>query len=294
MKYKIYSRLVLGFLLVGLLLIGIGSASCTEKEESLKMVIIPGEDVSIELKRMEPMVDYLAQEIGVPVEVVVTTDYSAAITSLKIGDCDMARLGPFSYILATTQTKCEPLVRAFKKKSMSDSYHSIIITRPDTGIQNLEDIRDRTFAFVDVASASGYLVPMAMFTNAGIDPEKDFERVFFAGSHDAVWLAVKDGTVDAGATNDWRVNAAIDAGVLEQGELRIIATSDAIPHSPIVVRSDMDEELKKKIQDAWLNLPQELTEEAWGVLKYVKTNDSDYDSLREVAEVLNLDLTKLE
>jgi len=294
MKHKTYFGLLGKLLLVGLIVTLVLTGCSPKPEESLKMVIIPGEDAAVELERMKPMTDYVGQQIGMPIEVVVATDYSAAIIALKVGDADIARLGPFSYILAATETKCEPIARAVKKKSGTDSYHSIIITRPDTGIKSLEDVKGRTFAYVDVGSASGYLMPKGLFATHGIDPEEDCERIFFAGSHDAVWLAVKNGTVDAGATNDWRLNAAIEAGQIGADELTIIATSAAIPHSPIVVRGDLDSELITKLQSAWLAIPRELTEEAWGVLRYVKAVDSDYDFLREVAEVLELDLTKME
>lgn len=261
------------------------------KTKVLKIVMIPGEDAELELARMRPIAEYLGKKIGIPVEVVVTTDYSTAIVSLKIGDAQIARLGPFSYVLATTQMKCEPLVREVQKKSKSDRYHGVIITKGGSGIKTLEDLKGKTFAFVDVASASGYLVPKAFLINSGISPEKDFKKIFFAGSHDAVWLAVKNGMVDAGATNDWRITQALEAGVLKPGEISIVATTDAIPHSPITVRSDMDKELRKKLLDAWLTIPGEFTEPC-GILGYVEAVDSDYDFLRKTAKTLNLDLTK--
>lgn len=294
MKHKTCLEVTWRFLLVGLLLIAIGLGACAKKEEPLKMALIPGAEALEEVERYKPIAEYLGEQIGKEVELIVCTDYTAVVTSLKVGDCDIARLGPFSYLLAVEEAKAEIIVRGVKKSTGQDAYLGYIITRADSGIKTLEDIKGKTFAFVGVASTSGYLIPQAMFKSAGIDPEKDFETSF-AGSHAAVIEAVKAGQVDAGATCDNRIEDALEAGVIEEGEIFIVAKTDPIPMSPEVVRSGMDPALKKKIQDAYLNMPSDLAEQAVGKLSgYVKAVDSDYDFLREVAKVLDLDLTKMD
>lgn len=267
-----------------------------EKEvESLKMVIIPGAEISEEFGRYQPITEFVGAELGIPVELVVATDYSAVITSLKIGDADIARLGSFSYVLAAKEAGAEAVARGVKKKTGQAAYHSYVITRADSGIKNLEDLRGKTFAFADPLSTSGNLVPRAMFLDAGIDPDKDFERSYFAGTHSAVIEAVRQGNVDGGAVADNRYEDALAAGVIEEDELFIVKKSAAIPASPIAVRGDLPEELKKKIQDAFLTIPSDLAIQAVGKLThYVKAQDSDYDVIREVARVLDLDLTKME
>lgn len=292
-KHKSYMGPVWRFLLVGLLIV-IGLAGCAKEEEPLKMAVIPAAEALEEVERYEPIAEYLGEQIGRDVELIVCTNYTAVVIALKVGDCDIARFGPFSYLLAVEEAKAEIIVRGVKKSTGKDAYYGLIITRADSGIKTLEDIKGKSFAFTDVASTSGYLIPQAMFGSAGIDPEKDFD-VSFAGSHAAVIEAVKAGQVDAGATCDNRIEDALEAGVIEEGEIFIVATTDPIPMSPEVVRSGMDPALKKKIQDAYLNMPSELAEQAVGTLSgYVKAVDSDYDFLREVAKVLDLDLSKMD
>lgn len=281
---------ILGVLLVVALTVG----SCAKKEEPLKMAVIPGAEALEEIERYEPITEYLGKQIGKDIELVVCTDYTTVITALKVGDCDIARVGPFSYLLAVEEAQAEIIVRGIKSSTGKDAYYGLIITLSDSGIKTLEDIKGRTFAFTDVASTSGYLIPQAMFKSAGIDPEKDFDASF-AGSHAAVIEAVKNGHVDAGATCDNRIEDALEAGVISEDEIFIVATSDPIPTSPTVVRSGMDPVLKQAIQDAYLNMPAELSEQAVGKLSgYVKAKDSDYDFLREVAKVLDLDLAKMD
>lgn len=295
MKHRTYLKVVWRLLLVGLLLITIGLGACAKKQEPLKMAVIPAGEAIADVERYEPIAAYLGEQIGRDIELVFATDYSAVITSLKVGDADIARSGPFHYLLAVQEAKVELIVRGVKKSTGKDAYHSYIITRADSGIKTLNDLKGKTFAFVDVASTSGYLIPQAVLKDAGIDPENDFSRTYFAGSHPAVIEAVKAGKVDAGAIADNRWEDALEARVITEGELFIVAKSGEIPMAPIVVKSGMDPELKKKIQDAYLNMPADLAEQAVGTLSgYVIAVDSDYDFLREVAKVLDLDLTKME
>ena len=289
---------ILGLILSCLLILSvIATTGCAEKAETkaLRMAVVPAGEALAEVERYEPIAAYLSEQIGREIEMVIATDYTAVIIALKTGDCDIARLGPFSYLLAVEEAKAEIIVRGVKKSTGKDAYHGYIITRADSGIKTLEDIKGKTFAFVGVTSTSGYLIPQAVFGSAGIDPEKDFAETFFAGSHPAVIEAVKNGQVDAGAIADNRWEDAMEAGIIEEGELFIVYKTDPIPMSPEVVRSGMDPELKKKIQDAYLNMPSELSEQAVGKISgYVIAVDSDYDFLREVAKVLDLDLNKME
>lgn len=293
MKGKLLHAVLELMLIVALI---VGLAGCAEKmEEPLKMAVIPAGEAIAEVERYEPIAKYLREQIGKEIELVVCTDYTAVITALKIGDCDIARSGPFHYLLAVEEAKAEIIVRGVKKKTGKDAYHSYIISRADSGIKTLEDLKGKTFAFVDVASTSGYLIPQAVLKGTGIDPEKDFPETFFAGSHPAVIEAVKAGQVDAGAIADNRWEDALEAGVIKEGELMIVAQSGDIPMAPTVVRSGMDPALKKKIQDAYLSMPSDVAEAAVGTLSgYVIAVDSDYDFLRDVAKVLDLDLTKME
>ena len=288
---------ILGLILSLLIVIGIVTIGCAEKAETkaLRMAVVPAGEALAEVERYEPIAVYLSEQIGREIEMVIATDYTAVIIALKTGDCDIARFGPFSYLLAVEEAKAEIIVRGVKKSTGQDAYHGYIITRADSGIKTLDDLRGKTFAFVDVASTSGYLIPQAVLKGAGIDPEKDFAETFFAGSHPAVIEVVKNGQVDAGAIADNRWEDAMEAGIIEEGELFIVYKTDPIPMSPEVVRSGMDPELKKKIQDAYLNMPSELSKQAVGKISgYVIAVDSDYDFLREVAKVLDLDLNKME
>jgi len=54
----------------------------------------------------------------------------------------------------------------------------VIISLKTASIHSLKDLNGKRFAFVDYQSASGYLYPMALLEKNGLNPEKNFSRIF--------------------------------------------------------------------------------------------------------------------
>lgn len=261
--------------------------------DPLVLGLIPAEDNQEVLRQFEPLVAYLSEELGVEVEPYTATDYSGIIEAMRSGKVDVAWFGPLSYVLAADVAGAEAVVVPFEKEGEEPTYKSIILTQADNDeIQSLEDIEGKTFSFVDPSSTSGYLYPQKMLKDAGVDPEKDLGESRFAGGHDASILAIQNGNVDAGASWDGQLDEMVEAGVVERDQLKIVATSDPIPKDPIAVRGDLPEDVKKRIQDAFLNAtPETVGEESLGsegAVGYQEVSDEKYDPVRELVDELKL------
>jgi phosphonate transport system substrate-binding protein len=281
--------------LMVLVLTALGVVGCGGGDEGeidvLRWGLIPADDATEMLRQYEPVVEYLEEELGIEIKLQVTTDYTAAITAMQNKHIEMAWFGPFSYILAAENAGAEAIVNGLRRDTGKATYKSIIITRSDSGIETLEDLKGHTFAFVDPASTSGHLIPRKMLVENGIDPEKDFSTVHYAGTHEAVELAVKNGTVDAGADSDTSYNRMLNGGQIDSAENIIIYESEPIPGSPIVVRGDLPEDLKDRIQQALIDMDEQTIHEVggWGdIERYIAVEDSDYDIIRETKELLGL------
>ncbi|KAF1048883.1 MAG: putative ABC transporter phosphonate/phosphite binding protein PhnD2 [Herbaspirillum frisingense] len=258
--------------------------------QTLTVGLIPAEDSQAMLENSKAVIDSLQKQLGMPVKPFIATDYNGIIEALRSKKLDVAYLGPFSYVLATSVANVEAFSVAETKKSGKSYYKSLIITRKDSGIQNLEQLKGRTMAFVDPSSASGHLFPSAGLHKLNIDPNKYFSRVIFSGSHDASILAVANKKVDAAAVADRILAAAVAKGVVQQSDLNVVWTSPDIPESPMVWRKDLDPALKQKIAAAFASIK----DVQWGdqgVLNgFLTTNDAAYNVVRDTAKILNLDL----
>ena len=81
-----------------------------------------------------------------------------------------------------------------------------------------------------------------------IDPESDFSESFYAGTHNAVQLAIANGKVDAGASGDNVWQRMVENGEIDPEVNVVIYESEPIPGSPIVVRGNLAPDLKSAIQ----------------------------------------------
>lgn len=263
----------------------------------LKMGLIPADDAQEMLRSYEPMKEYLSEKLGIPVEIQVTSDYTAAIEAMRAKHIDMAWFGPFSYIIAANVAGAEAIVNGVRRSDGKAEYHSIIVTRADSGIETLEDLKGKSFAFVDPASTSGNLIPRKILIENGIDPDNDFSISYYAGTHNAVQYAIANGKVDAGADSDNSYDRMVAAGEIDPEVNKIIYKSEPIPGSPIVVRGDLPTELKQRIQDALINMDKQTIDkvDGWGgIARYQKVSDSDYDIIRETAKILGMDVISAE
>ncbi|MBN9085828.1 MAG: phosphonate ABC transporter substrate-binding protein [Reyranella sp.] len=282
------TRRKLGLLSAGVLL----AAPAVRAQTVLKVGLIPSEDSRAMLAQSKDILDAVEKNLGMKVQGFVATDYNGVIEALRAKHLDIAYLGPFSYVLATTVTPVEAFVIAETAKSGRTYYHSQIIALKSSGIKDLNDLKGRNFAFVDPASTSGYAFPLAGLLKAGIEPKRDFKTVIFTGAHDANAVAVANGKVDAATIADRILDAAVAKGHIKAEAIQIVWRSAPIPESPMVWRKDLPDDLKKRVKDAFLAI-KDLNWSDQGKLNGFKpTSDADYDVVRETAKLANIDLKK--
>jgi phosphonate transport system substrate-binding protein len=260
--------------------------------EILTIGLIPSEDPRVMIADNQAFLDALAQSLKVEIKPFVATDYNGVIEALRSKRLDIAFMGPFSYVLATTVADVEAFAVAETAKQTT-SYRAYIIARKDRGIHGLPDLKGKNFAFVDPSSTSGHLFPKAALIKIGFDPDKDFAHMIFSGGHDASAIAVQNGKVDAAAIADGLFDAAVSRGVVKREDIDIIWTSAPIPGSPFVMRRDLPADFQKRVRDAFYAM----RDIPWGskgmLRRWEPVNDATYDVVRDAARILNLDLKKL-
>jgi phosphonate transport system substrate-binding protein len=280
-KKIINSSLVAMALWISLVLLFTIVAACT-REDPLTFVVIPSEDAATTKGQWAPMVEYLSDGMNKEIELMIVSDYSAVVEAMRYGHADIARFSAAGYVMALEEgATIEPIVAGVKKETGLPGYYAMLIALADT---DTSDLAALTFGFVDVGSTSGYIAPSVYLEGEGIIPA----RVLFAGSHNAVILAVKNGSVGVGAVASNRVAVAIEEGVLDEGEYKIVWQSPLIPNCPIAVQSEMAQRDRDTLKELFLNAPLDIVA---GVgtneIGYVETDDAVYDPVREIIRYKN-------
>ncbi|MBD3181516.1 phosphonate ABC transporter substrate-binding protein [Candidatus Poribacteria bacterium] len=291
MKHKFSVKGQLNFVLsivfvTAFLIISLYSYSlAVEDPKEIRFGLIPTESSTQITDRWEPLLDHIAKTMNIKIKPYSASDYAGIIEAMRFGKIEAAYFGPKSYVEASERSNAWAIARE-KMLDGSEGYHSIIITKKGSGLKTFEDIKDKTFAFNDPNSTSGYLVPMTYFLrDEEIVPEEYFSKVIFSGSHEASIMTVKLGKVDAASTNDLDLDRQIQSGRLSLGEFNIIWKSDTIPGSPLVVRGDLSYGFVMKLQKIITTYSDPKGLEQLQLAGFVKAIDEDYDPIRAMREV---------
>src|ERR1043166_2562017 len=143
-------------LAVVLLLIGTAITAAAAQSNGLaepgvlKVGLIPAEDARAVVRQSKDVMDQVGKALNMKTEVFVGSDYNATIEALRSNKVDVALMGAFGYVLATTQAPVEAFAITVTAKSGTPDYHSIIIARSDEkDVTSLDSLKGHTFAFVD-------------------------------------------------------------------------------------------------------------------------------------------------
>jgi len=242
------------------------------------------------MEKFQPILDYVAETAGISIKYMVVTDAASSIQALQFGHADMARLGPFQYVQARELMGAYPIARDIKSNTGEPFYYSLILAKAGYGFEDVdvtaENLRGLDIAFVSPTSTSGYMVPETMLTELGMT-DADYGEIYFAGTHGTSILALANGVVDLACTNEFRYLMAIDEGVIAPEDVTIIMRSDPIPTDPILLRPGLDGELVARLMAAWLTVSPEACE-AFKLDGFAPAIDEDYDPIRAIADVLDL------
>jgi phosphonate transport system substrate-binding protein len=260
------------------------------KAKTLRVGFVPAEDAQQVMQNAQPIVEILRKELGMEIQPFVATDYTGVVEALRVNKLDVAFLAPASYVLAKNEADIKVILKSERKGI--PFYYAAIITRSDSAIKTLDDLRGKTFAFGDSLSTTGHVFPRKMFKERGIDPVRDFKQILYSGGHDATVLAVLNGKVDAGATYANSPNSQDTAWMryLKDPEdvkkIRAIAFSEPIPADNLVVSGSLDPSVVKKIEEVFVGLShdakgKQMLRDLYQIDGFVSATDKDYDSVRQ-------------
>lgn len=254
---------------------------------TLRIGMIPDAGATqVSIDQKAPLKDYLSGKLGRSVELVIPTNYNATVEALGNGSLDFAYLGGLTYLKAQKAYGVVPLVQ----RTSDRQFHSLFITQTHSSINQLADLKGKKFAFGDVASTSGHLMPDYALRNAGLNPDSDMSARF-TGNHPATAKAVESGTVDAGAIDESVYKSMIDGGQLDKTKVRVFFTTPPFVDYVWVANKSVPAADREAIAKAFLDLklPQDVA--VLGILRgtsFVRADDAEYATLRKIATSLQL------
>lgn len=250
-----------GFLLLAFWLCGpfaYAATGSTETEQQLIVGRISMKPTS-QMRKLNALNTYLEQAFPggerLRYKAVVVPSVGDMAELLSEGRVDILSETPLAAIELEQSADAEILLHEWKKGVAE--YSSILITRKDSGMESLEDLRDQVIAFEDRGSTSGFLLPLAILRQRGLvcvelasaqdTPPPGQVGYIFAQHEIEVSTMVATGQVAAGAMSDLDWNDEDEVPFQQRRQMRIMYRSEPVLRSLLLVRRSMSPEIKLRL-----------------------------------------------
>ncbi|MDL4840173.1 phosphate/phosphite/phosphonate ABC transporter substrate-binding protein [Aquibacillus rhizosphaerae] len=265
--------------------------------ESIVMGFVPSQESDTIADTVEPLADKLSEELGIEVEGRVMTNYTALVEAMGTNEVQIGFIPAFGYVLANQEHDVEVILKS--ERFGSGTYVAQYIVGADSGIESLDDLEGKTWAYGDPTSTSGYLFPAAQIMDefSVDDPETEFfGESIQTGGHDQSAIAVLEGEADVATTfDDVRTGLEEDyPDIMEK--TKILTHTKEIPNDTISVTSELDDELVTEIKETFLSFNDDeemikIMNEVYNWDKIIEAEDSEYDVVRETYEKFSDDIS---
>ena len=232
----------------------------------------------------QQVVDYLGRKLGMPAEMIHRTTYDEIDVMLEAARLDVAFICSSPYVLDKAKFGVELLVAPQVDGSVF--YNSNIIVHKDSPIQTIEELRGRTFVFVDPKSNTGRLYPTYHLAVSGEKPESFFSSYLYSYSHNKSVEMVAKKRADGAAVDSIVYDYMLANGSPYALQTRIIKRSPSFGIPPVVVPPGIDPELKETLLGIFLAMHED--PEGRKILadmrieRFVEVPDANYDAIREM------------
>jgi len=212
-------------LLIALIcLLGLGPFT-VEAVENIRIGVLSHRGDEATLQHWSKTADYLTNALPGYRFVIDPLDFEEVDDAVATGMVDFILVNPAIYVNLEVRHRVSRIA-TLKNRWGSNAYNvfgGVIFARAERyDLNTLEDLKGATFAAVDETSLGGFQMALRELKAAGINPYRDMKDVTFAGTHDKVVMAVREGRVDAGTVRTDILERMADEGRIKLSEFRII------------------------------------------------------------------------
>ncbi len=245
-------------------IINVSSESKIIDVDTITIGFIPVEKADELTPKAQALENFLENEMGIDVEVVVPTSYETIIEGMRFGHIDAAFMDTGPAWITHQRTGAEAVLAEIVKGKVN--YQATVWTLADNdSINSLEDTVGKRVAFTSITGSSGFVRPMGTLVAEGhVTIEGDdiialnsaltnnFESYTFAGGYKAALQLLLEGKVDVAFGSDIAPQKYLE--LEDQVKLRPVTTIGPVPSHVFMVSADMSKSTKDALVDALIEL----------------------------------------
>lgn len=256
----------------------------TSDQRTLRMAVASVNSPRTTLAYYTQLVDYLAHRLDMPGELIQGKTYAEINDLVREGNVTLAMVCTNPYLEGQEDFGLQALVVPEVKGEAV--YYSYLIVPHNSPAVSLADLRGKTFAFTDPLSNSGRLVIVYQLDLLHKTTESFFSRYIFTYSHEHAIKAVAEGLVDGAAVDSLIYDYLAVTEPEQVTNTKMITRYGPFGGNPVVVPPGLDPELKARLQELLLTMPQDPEGKqilsALRIDRFVLPDERAYDSVREM------------
>lgn len=196
---------------------------------------------------------YLESKLQRKVEFVSRDNYRDTIDLFRQKKLDFAWVSTYPYVFLEQQHYANLLVTPlYRGRPYYCAY--FIVPATDEKTTSLLQLEGKVFAYADLYSNTGYLVPRYFLRQAGKDKDRFFRKTFFTWSHRKVVMAVAEGLANGGSIDSfvWDTLSVIQPELTKQ--TRIVSKSEEFGFPPIVANVSVSAKDRAAMRTALIDM----------------------------------------
>ena len=202
-------------------------------------------------KNWKPFATYLAKETGIPVRVVAPRGFGKLKKMAESNQVDLFYVNSHIFYLLKQADKAVAIAQMENIADSTTSQSSIFV-RSDSHIDNVSQLKGKTFAFVSPMGAGGYLAPRAFLYQQGLKTREETTELFTKNLTNSIYDVLL-GKADAATMCG--VNYQLMSEKIDTGELKVIASSGLYPENVLAARADLPRDLITRLQSIIISMP---------------------------------------
>ncbi len=255
-------------------------ANSANDKDILSFFIEPSNLSTLETReKFSQLTDYLEKKLQKKIELKVVSNDENVLDEIKQCKRYLCYVAPSTYVKMNTRYGVQAIAKILL--GGKSFYRSVIIGRKDGEINNLEDLKGRTFAFGKTHSLSSYIAPRILLLDSGIEL-KDLFHYDYLSSQEEIVNAVLQGEFDAGCVTE-------GVAIHFKDKLKFIKISEDLPNVVICVSKDLSQKVKDTLKSVLLELTDKESESAKTLHSidsqlsgFQGTSDAEYANVRSM------------
>ena len=248
----------------------------------LRFGVFPRSSPEIMVRNYSPLARALSASLGRRVVIETDRNFASFMRRVYAREFDLVYLNQAQYVKAHDRAGYRCIAKLCESPACTIS--ALIITRNDSGLNNISDLRGRTIAFGDPEAIVSYLLAKSVLRAAGLPP-RDYRQIFTRNPPNAL-LAAYNGTAQAAGIGSSLLQRPEILRTVDVKRLHVLASSQPIAQLPIAARGDLDAQLVRRILATLLALPgtpagPDILAQA-GALRFETADNAEYATVRRL------------